>query len=151
MWYIIQKLIQMNQSKIITLYDMSTRELLKALRSVPYERYDRYEDDEIEKIRVGSRILPGGEQVSVWATRSEIKGALVGREHVPSKKEGKLLRQLKAKTGMTEAQLRAHPKFGQELVDVQLSQPRRIISKEEAIWYRQVFGSFFATRFKVKD
>lgn len=134
--------------KMLTLGDMSTRELLNALREHPHDYYDP--NGEPAQILVGSRRLPGGQFASVWATRDEIKGALVGREHVPSKKEGKLLRQLKAKTGMTEAQLRVSPKLGQELVDVQLSQPRRIINKEEAIWYRQVFGSFFATRFKVK-
>ena len=138
----------MNQSKTLFLSDMSTEELLNALRVYPYEYYEP--DDVPHKIYVGSRLVKGGERVEVWGTRSEIRGALVGREHVPNRKEGKLLRRLRAQTGMTEEQLRAHPRFGQQLVDVQQSVPRQVISKKQAPWYQKVYGSLFGKRFKVK-
>lgn len=133
---------------MITLSNMSTRELLKALRTVNYWLDCRAD---VEKFYVGSRCLPGGDRVSIYATRSEIREALNGREHVPGKREGKLLRQLKAKTGMTDSQLRSHPTYGRQLVDIQRAVPRRILrSPAEIRRYQELYGANFANYFYVE-
>lgn len=100
--------------------DFSTRELKNALRSVHacgYD-YDYYTGEKASRqIWVGQRHLPGGQLVVFFATASQIRAALAGRPHIPSKKESKTLRRLMSKTGMTADELRAHPHYGQEIVD----------------------------------
>jgi len=63
-----------------------------------------------------------------FATREQVMDELNTRPHVPSGKEGKKLRQLMSKTGMTEEELRAHSKFGMDLGDAG-SRRRRVKAK----------------------
>ena len=128
-----------------TLQDMHTRQLLNALRSYHYTS----EYEESERVFVGKVIAKGGEVEAVYATISEIRAVLNTRPHVSSKQEGKLLRRLRAQTGMSEAELRKHPKYGTMLFNVQ--HPRRqVISPKQAPWYQMVYQSLFPTRFYVK-
>lgn len=107
--------------------DFSTRELKNALRSAHAYGYDFYTGEETPRqIWVGQRYLPGGQLTGFFATVSQIRAALAGRPHIPSKKEGKTLRRLMSKTGMTADQLQAHPRYGQEIVDAQWPNRREI-------------------------
>lgn len=114
--------------------DFSTRELKNALRSAHaygYD-YDYYTGEETPRqIWVGQRHLPGGQLTGFFATVSQIRAALASRPHIPSKKEGKTLRRLMSKTGMTADELRAHPRYGQEIVDTQWPN-RRVITAQQA-------------------
>lgn len=126
----------------LTLSDLSTRELLNAIRaSRSYHRPWFDEDPEDERVYVGHRALKGGDVRSVYATHDEIRAALRLREHVPTKKEGKTLRRLRAQTGMSADQLRVHPRFGQDVVDAQLNRTRKVITAKYAR-----FLSTFMTR-----
>jgi hypothetical protein len=115
----------------ITIKDISTRELL----DIRLNQY--YPDGEV--ILVASRLGKGGEVHNVYATLDEIRRELSNRPHVCGKKEGKLIRRLKAQTGQSEEWIRAHPRYGQDIVDAQQTTPRRVVTKERfdviATWY----------------
>ena len=130
----------MNQ---VTIKQMSVKELKSALRGRDW--FNTEEVDGAEKVYVGSRLSgvdENGRQIShlVHATKQEIRDELALRPHVPSKREGALLRRLMSQTGMSEKELRANPKYGKELVDIQQSHPRRVITKDQAKWYQKVYG-----------
>lgn len=134
--------------KTLTIKDFSTRELLVALRAQGYAFFEI--DSKDRSVFVGSRILKGGNTFSFYAEKKDILEELKTREHVPSKREGKLLRRLRSQTKMTEEQLRKHPKYGKLLVDSQQSYPRREIEEKDSRWYKLLYGSFFEERFYVK-
>ncbi len=97
---------------MFTIHDLTTRELLNAREAA---RHCSHRED--DRVFVGARTAPGGQTYNVWASYDEIVYALSCREHVPSKKEAQVIRQLKAKTKQSEEWLRAHPKYGQEIAD----------------------------------
>lgn len=113
-------------NNIVTLKQISTRELIRALRSTYQARlFKQSQESEDEEVFVATRFVKGGVEVGVFATHAQIREELKTRPHIPSKKEGKVLRRLKHKTGMTYDQLRKHSKYGQEVFDSQLSAKRR--------------------------
>jgi hypothetical protein len=136
---------------MITLDKISTRELLKELRS----RRAWYQDDTsgtkpefVKRIFVASRLVTGGEHDAAMATLDELQEELNRRPHVPGKPEGKLLRRLMKETGWTADQLRAHPRFGAELADAQHPNRREIypwLAKHLA----PALGKDFGSRYKV--
>lgn len=136
---------------MLTIKDMSTKELKRALRDTLDLGYWQ-EDLRSNLYYVGSRVSgesKEGHQMydCVRATEDEIRKELESRPHISSKREGQLLRRLKAQTGMTEEQLRSHPRYGKELVDIQQSHPRREISKAEAKWYQTIYGKKLFAQF----
>jgi hypothetical protein len=128
---------------------MSARELLRALHDAYSCNY--YSDDGVEEPRyIGTRIIRGGEVVSVYGTYSEIRAALRSKPHVPSKPEAKMIRRLQAQTGMTEQQLRAHPRYGQMIADPQGK--RRVLDRrntDQIRSYQRAYGSSFGRFFVV--
>lgn len=126
-----------------TIYDMTTRELIKALRIARAYYYN-------DPTPVGSRLVEGGVLETVWATRDEIIQELSTRPHVPSKKEAQFIRQLRAKTGQTEEWLRAHPRYGQEIADACYPN-RREVSAVEYAQNKQWYGSWVDHFFKIKQ
>jgi hypothetical protein len=146
---------------VITIKDMSTPELLAALRDVKVMPNDWDSDAKRpvpRKVFVGSRKVPGGTAEyplyeSVHALVGEIEAELATRPHVPGKVEGKLLRRLMAQTGWTEEALRAHPRYGEQLADAQHPN-RRKISRTEAkrlvpvIGRRHIGNNFKIVEFK---
>ena len=135
-----------------TLRDISTRELLKALPlAVMY--CDWYSDygtklDISKPIFVAKRLLKGGEIYEIFATEIDIRAVLKTRPHIPGKKEAKVIRRLMAKTGQSEEWLRAHSRYGQELVDAQYPN-RRIVTPEWAASMSPHYGPYFQDMFKV--
>lgn len=84
----------------LTLNDLTTKELHNALsRARPIDYGWRDENDNLPEkpVVVGARMITGGIRVEVSAKYSEIKAALAGRPHVPSKAEAKAARQARAK------------------------------------------------------
>jgi len=67
-------------------------------------------------------------------TLQQVLDELNTREHIPSKQEAKLLRQLMGQNKMTEAQVRAVPKFATMLAQ---AQHRRIVSPEVLALYKK--------------
>lgn len=137
----------------ISLKTISTRELLAARRSVRWD--SEYDVDRVKaggftkRAFVASRPVKGGECQGVSATIDELLAELETRPHLPGRSEGKLLRRLMAQTGWTADQLRAHPKFGEQLADNQHPN-RRVISKSEARRVQPAVGARFGSMFKVK-
>lgn len=135
---------------MITIKDISTRELLIALRissqSCCYD-FETVMDSE-HKILVGSRLTTGGNYQTVYATKKDILDELSTRPHISNKKESKVIRRLMAKTGHSEEWLRQHSKYGQEIADAQYPN-RRIVSSDWAKQYSERFGSMFGKLFKV--
>jgi hypothetical protein len=129
-----------------TLRDLSTRELLNAAKSAHSWSFD---EDTPARIPVGRRLLAGGVVCVVEATLAEILSVLNTREHVPSKAEAKVIRQLQAKTGQSEEWIRAHPKYGQMLADVQFPNRRRISAREAARIAPLVGQRWFGRMYKV--
>lgn len=137
---------------MIALSKISTRELLKELRSRRSfgigEEVSGCKPTFIKRGNVAFRLVEGGNTDVAVATTAELVAELDTRPHVPGKPEGKTLRRLMAKTGWTEEQLRAHPRFGMELADAQ--HPNR--QKISPSWARQLkshYGSRFGSKFKV--
>ena len=134
---------------MITIKDISTRELLASISS---KRYDDITNSE-EKIFVGSRLVPGGTaemplSETVYATRYEIKKELALRPHVGGKAEGKLIRKLMAQTGQSEEWLRSHPKYGQEIFEAANcnGKARTTISKKQYNSNEAFYGKEFMSR-----
>ncbi len=135
-----------------TISDMSTKALLLARSDFRGYRgcYDfdgcvKLED----KIFIGSVTDKGGAEVEIHVTEDELMDELKKRPHVPSKKEAKLIRSLKAKTGQSEEWLRAHPKYGQEFFVV--TKPNRIeISKKEYVKLLPLTNKSYMSKFKIK-
>ena len=57
-----------------------------------------------------------------YLSRKKYIAATITGEHVPNKNEAKMLRRLKAETGLTEEQLREHYKYRKMLSDAQKRQ-----------------------------
>jgi hypothetical protein len=129
---------------MLTTSDMTTRELMKAAQNA--RSYPAWEDG--ATYHVGTRLLKGGVVCSCFATLDEIIATLNTRPHVPSKREAKTIRRLRAQTGQTEAWLRAHPTYGQEIADAQFPD-RRTISQREADQIAKYYGNLFGRMFKV--
>jgi hypothetical protein len=128
---------------MITLQDMSTRELIAAAQP-PY-----YPCDDTNPVLVGTRLLPGGVPQEVYATLDELTEELKKRPHVSSKLEAKTIRRLRSQTGQTEEWLRAHPKYGQEIADAQ-NPNRRPVTADWAKRMMPLYGEkIFGRMFKV--
>lgn len=127
---------------MVTIADMSTKELLSALRSVYH--YD--EDDEV--IYVGKRLGAGGVELHFRASVQDIRNELNSRPHVPNQKEGKVLRRIRAQTGLSEEQIRAIPKYQEELMDACYPN-RREMPLAQAKLVSRYYGRCFNRMFKV--
>lgn len=138
----------------VTLKDISTRELMRALKGLhvlnegdpedPLKFAGRFE----RRQRIANRLVKGGDSEACMATESELIAELNTRPHIPGRAEGKVLRRLMAQTGWTADQLRAHPKFGEELADAQYPN-RRHIPQSWAANYQKVYGESFGRLYKV--
>jgi hypothetical protein len=135
-----------------TLQDISTRELKGAIREVrsESERGDPLKSAGSFQKRafVASRMVKGGVYDPVSATEAELMSELNTRPHIPGRAEGRVLRRLIAQTGWTAEQLRAHPRFGEELADAQYPN-RRVLSPCLAKSYALRYGKNFGKHFKV--
>lgn len=136
----------------VTLKDISTRELKARLRDIRHHEDDgdrlKSDGDFTKRIFIASRQVKGGDYESAAATVSELQAELATRPHIPNRAEGKLLRRLMAQTGWTADQLRAHPKFGMQLADLQHPH-RREISVKEAKRIAPRIGKIFGSIYKV--
>lgn len=134
---------------MITIKDISTKELLWALRVRSQYQYE-YPDfiQSGEKLLVGCRLTTGGISQAVYSNRKELLDELATRPHVPSKAKSKVIRRLMSKTGQSEEWLRQHHKYGQEIVDAQLPN-RRFVSPEWAKVNSRYYKSMFEKLFKV--
>lgn len=134
----------------LTLRDLTTRELLNAVKGNhwPLWEYESGYREVGDPIFVGKRYVAGGSIEEVYARPHEILSALNTREHIPGKREAKVIRRLRAETGMSVEELRAHPKYGQELVDAQFPN-RRPVSDAWAKKMSHHYGSSFGRLFKV--
>jgi mRNA deadenylase 3'-5' endonuclease subunit Ccr4 len=124
---------------MFTVHDLTTQELLNARGA--FRAYDVGDD---ELVFVGSRNAPGGQQINVCATHDEIMAELNTRPHVPSSKESRVIRQLKAKTHQSEEWLRAHTTYGQEIALA--GNPRKMVSVREYQWIAKAYGKQHASR-----
>lgn len=131
-----------------TLKDISTRELLSAYHS----RYNKDNADWWERTREGyvapehifSRMGPGGVPDNVAASYDAIIAELSTREHIPSKREAKLIRQLKAKTGLSEREIRVQ--FGEKFFPAK----RYPVSVEQYNKYKTLYGTDSMARFVIR-
>lgn len=136
-----------------TLVDLNTKELLAARRSVQREERMLETEGELKEgfeVRslVACRMTKGGNSVAICASVAELSNELRRRPHIPGKAEAKKIRQLMAKTGWTEEQLRKHPKFGAEIADI--SNPnRQKISPITAARLAPIYGRGFGRVYKV--
>ena len=128
----------------LTIRDMSTRELVNALRG-----YDYFTVEHTDPVYVGTRVTTNG-PVAVYATLSEIKGVLATRPHLNSKREGKLIRRLMSATGQPEQWLRAHPTYGKMIGDVSHPQ-RRPIPKEEYVRLKRILGKYVDEQYVISS
>lgn len=128
---------------MFTYQDMSTQELKNALDSTRGRR--NYGDTDVY---VGTRITKGNNPHGVYATEEQIRKELIKRQHIPSRKEGKLLRRLIAETGQSADWLRAHPRYGMMLVDVQ-HPLRKEVPRGRAPFMKKVYGRLFESMCKV--
>lgn len=131
-----------------TAKDMPTRQLLKALRASCSSFFDDEQAHEKFEIFIGKVTATGGFQYGVFATRQQIRQVLETRPHIPNKAESKLIRRLQSETGQTVEWLRAHPKYGQMLVDAQYPN-RQEIPAEQAKIKMKYLGSLFGKLYKV--
>lgn len=129
---------------MFTYQDMSTRELKNALDAT------RVRGNYEEQIYIGTRIVKGNNPCGVYATEEQIRAELAKRPHIPSAAEGKLLRRLIAETGQSADWLRAHPKYGMMLVDVQHPN-RKEVPKSSAPFMKKVYGKLFGRMCKVVE
>lgn len=133
--------------------EMSTRELLKAQRRSYRGAAFGYETHETpEPTFVGKRWLPGNVLGTCHATQSEIRTELATREHIPSKKESKILRQLGAKKKQKKEQVKASAIGAGMLFEVQ--HPARIqicaTQKQFIAFYKAALGKkLFAAKYKI--
>ena len=133
---------------IPTIRNLTTQELLRTVRKWDWT-WSRDPDGPPEQIAVGSRMVEGGTKVTLFASRDEILAELSVREHVPGKREAKVIRRLQAQTGQTEEWLRAHPKFGMEIADAQNPNRRTITPAEAAQRAKYYSPKLFGKLFKV--
>jgi hypothetical protein len=131
---------------MITIQDLTTRELLQA-RDTYRNRY--YTDEDEDQLLIGKRLVEGGNEEHVVGTMADIMAELNRRPHVSTKMEAKLIRRLRAQTGQTEEWLRAHPKYGQEIADAQRPN-RQVIGASYAKTIAPLLGKFFGKMYKVK-
>ena len=129
---------------MITIKDITTKELLISLRAFP-----DWSSEDCEKYRVGCRLAKGGISQAVYATREEILDELALRPHVPGKIESKVIRRLMSKTGQSEQWLRNHPKYGQEIANAQYPN-RKVVSAKWAKEFGTRFGSMFGKLFVIQ-
>jgi hypothetical protein len=127
-----------------TLADLNTKELLSARRTLRYEAQILESEGELKpgfEVRslVACRLVKGGNSKAICASIAELSNELRQRPHVPGKAEARKIRQLMSKTGWSEEQLRAHPKFGAEIAET-CNPNRRKISVAEAKRLLPVLG-----------
>lgn len=127
-----------------TIKDMTTKELLAALESC------RGHDEINPTVRVGQRAVADGIMAVVNATEDEIRFELSGRPHVPSKKEAKVIRQLKAQTHQSEEWLRAHPKYWQKIMDACYPN-RRVVDQQTYTKMVKRYGNDAIKYYKLGD
>lgn len=127
-----------------TIKDMTTKELLAALDAC------RSCDDANPMVRVGQRAVADGIMAVVNATEDEIRFELSGRPHVPSKKEAKVIRQLKAQTHQSEEWLRAHPKYWQKIMDACYPN-RRVVDQQTYTKMVKRYGNDAIKYYKLGD
>lgn len=120
---------------MITLKQVTTKELIAQLHTY-------YNEGKL----VFSRVGKGGAQEYLYVDPEDVRKELQGRPHVPSKREAKLIRKLKAQTGRTEADLRKDRKYGPMIVEADLGQPRKRVMKEEYVKLEQIYGRRFVAR-----
>lgn len=130
---------------MLTLKDLSTRELMSVRKNT--HGWDWPGD---EPFAVGQRVVAGGAVEVVTATLGQVLDELNTRPHVPSKKEAKVIRRLRAQTGQSEEWLRAHAKYGQEIADAQWPN-RRIVTKQWAEKMAIHYGVWFGRLFKIGE
>lgn len=131
-----------------TLKDFTTRELLQAARNerAHGHRFDVEHGHAEDTVLVGTRLTKGNVPVAVYCKMQELLDELNTRPHVTGKREAKVLRRLQAQTGQSEEWLRAHPRFGQELVDAQYPNRRPCtpeFARRMAVYYGSAFGKLF--------
>ncbi len=138
----------------VTLKQLSTRELLEARREARFAKV--YDGDRLKsaggfmkRAYVAGRLVKGGTIEGVFATEDELQAELATRSHVPNKSEGKLLRRLMAQTGQSADWLRAHPKYGQMLVDHQHPNRKEITKSRAAQILPYVGNKHFREAYKV--
>ena len=123
---------------MITLKDLSTPEVLRALREARLFCCDQDgRGPGPTTVFVGSRLIEGGASQGVHATEAELEAELRTRPHIPKGKEAKILRRLMSQTGWTEAELRANRKYGEILADAQSPNRRKV----SADWAKANAGS----------
>jgi hypothetical protein len=132
---------------MLTVKDMTTRELLSAAKGA--RAYYAGNVDEGDYF-IGQRFVKGGDMAICRATFAEIVSELNTRPHLPSKREGKTIRRLRAQTGQSEEWLRSHPKYGQEIVDAQYPN-RTPISSEYAARIAPAYGRWFGCMYKIVE
>lgn len=128
-----------------TLKDVPTRLLLKCVGEWNFY----FERPEEERLHIHSRPSSADTWDVVFATRDELLAELRTRPHVSSTREAKVIRRLMAQTGWSEAQLRAHSRFGQEIAHAQ-NPNRQIISVKEAKRIAPLLGQkYFQALYKI--
>lgn len=128
---------------MVTLSDMSTRELIRALRSA-----DWFDADHDHETYVGKRLVAGGIEQRVFGKLSDVRDELAKRPHVPNKQEGRIIRRIQSQTGMSVEEIRRTPKYQDELIDA--THPnRRLVSPDWAKQFAPFYGSVFNKLFKV--
>lgn len=108
---------------MITLGDISTRELVAAMRT-DGNRYCSDGEWDIEISFSFKRMRLGGIEETVRASREEIRAELNGREHVPNKKQAATLRKICAEKGCSKEE--AWSKYG----SVFFLKDRQVVTKE---------------------
>ena len=119
---------------MITLKDISTRELLAARNSLAY--YDEY--GTTNHTHKFFRIGKGDTCECVEVTDEELYAELNTREHIPNKKDAKTLRRLQAQTGLSVEEVYA--KHSDEFYP----NNRRKVSKKEYLHWVKVYGKQIA-------
>lgn len=126
-----------------TLSDMSTKELMRALRGNDY--FDSIANVEVY---VGKRLITGGVEQHITALVADVRAELAKRPHLPNKQEGRIIHRIRSNTGLTEEQIRATPKYQEELADAQYPN-RREMTATQAKLVSQCYGKWFNRLFKV--
>lgn len=129
---------------MITLSDMSTRELIRALRG-----FDWFDDDDHDsEVYVGKRWVAGGIEQRVFGKLSDVRDELAKRPHIPSRQEGRIIRRIQAQTGLSVEEIRRIPKYQDELADANYPN-RRLVTADWAKRAAPTYGRVFNRLFKV--
>ena len=126
-----------------TLSDMTTRELIRALRG-----FDWFDVEHNPEVYVGKRLITGGIEQRVHGTLSDVRDELTNHPHVPNKREGQIIRRIQSQTGLSVEEIRRTPKYQDELTDANYPN-RRLVSAAWAKQFAPYYGSVFNKLFKV--